>query len=989
MATGPDSPYANLGPFSASLFTPSKPQRHKTPLVKQLQVEDTLEHWALTVGSPGPVGGSFAREPSPSQLAPSRAASTLARGLGPGPGKEWRLEERRRSKVFLSAGAIEGSSPPPSVYLPSLQPSRSIEEHHLGAGHIIGHYLLLPSPVSALKPLVSGLGLRPSGSTFIHPLTRKPLDPSSPLALALAAQEWVLASQAPSCSPTLMHSPDADHSGPLFVNVQAWDSDRGTLASPAFSQRSPAWIPVPAQSKVEKDPQEERKSPEDKKSMILSVLDTSFQRPASLIVVHTTSNGQEPSRLGAEEERPSTLELAPALMQTASVAEPLPSPWVQPPGSTPADPGPGQGSSEQEPELVSTVNLPPAQLSSSDDETREELVCIGLVSPPEEFANGILLATPPPGLGPLPTTVPSLASGKPSSEPPPAPESAADSGVEEADTRSSSDPHLETTSTISTVSSMSTLSSESEELTNTHTSFADGCTFVLKKPPVPPKPKLKFPLGKGPTHSLTQWRVVQGRRKQFDVLLAEHKNKTREKESMHHLDSQPPPPPLRNPHLVPPRSSQEPHQSAHGVIPSESKPSVASKPKPHTPSLPRPPGCPAQQGGSAPVDPPPVHESPHPTLPATEPAIWLSSEGGEGDDKEESIEKLDCHYSGHHAQPASFCTFGSRQIGRGYYVFDSSSTGALNLMMEKHLKVQLWKKGLVGAALFLAPYLLIAGVNLRQIGTSSWNHSECTAGHLRVDGSCVQYAIETSVLFILIPFQALWPLLSTLLPHVQETSEVEIQQIFKAQANSTDCHNASSSASGSSGKKRKSSSPLLAHASSSSSSLSSSSHSMESFRKNRVTCPGPLYVSAVTSPHNIGLDCVAIRAHAAGLLHEQSGRGPLSGSPTESIKRMSVMVNNGGSKLSLGPFVHQSSELPINLHGGFPLSHSPMDRLIGKKRKCSPGSGGSGSKPTKVAKLPHEACGHHPKGTRTGEHFPPPPGPPDQLTVPYHKYQTD
>ncbi|MBZ3880515.1 Ataxin-7 [Sciurus carolinensis] len=683
MATGPDRPYANLGPFSASLFAPSKPQGHKTPLVKQLQVEDTLEHWALAVGSPGPVGGSFAREPSPSHFVPSTILAT-PKGWG--------------SAVPRHAGAIDGSSPPPSVDLPSLQPSRSIEEHLLRASHTTGHDLLLPSPVSALKPLVSGPSLRPSGSTFIHPLTRKTLDPSSPLALALAAQEWVLASQALSCSPTLTHSPDADHSGPLFVDVQAWDSDGGTLASPAFSQWSPAWIPVPAQSKVEKAPQEEWKSPEDKKSMTLRVLDTLLQQPASLIVVHTTSNGQEPS---------------------------------------------------------------------SDDETREELVCIGLVSPPEEFANGILLATQPPGLGPLPTTVPSLASGKPSSEPPPAPESATDSGVEEADTQSSRDPHLETTSTISTVSSMSTLSSESGELTNTHTSFADGHTFLLKKPPVPPKPKLKFPLGKGPVtfsdpllkqsldselmaqqhqadsalltsaagparplflfqrrsklhcmllfcsvivvipqflylfiflclqaHSLTQRRVVQGRRKQFDVLLAEHKNKTREKESMHHLDSQPPPPPLRDPHLVPPRSSQEPHQSTHGVIPSESKPSVASKPKPHTPSLPRPPGCPAQQGGSAPVDPPPFHEYPHHPLPATEPAILLSSEEGEGDDKEESIEKLDCHYSGHHAQPASFCTLGSRQIGRGYYVFDSRWNQlhcALNLMMEKHLKVQLWK----------------------------------------------------------------------------------------------------------------------------------------------------------------------------------------------------------------------------------------------------------------------------------------------------------
>ncbi|XP_059260415.1 SH3 and multiple ankyrin repeat domains protein 3 [Mustela nigripes] len=501
---GPDSPYANLGAFSASIFAPSKPQRRKSPLVKQLQVEDAQERAALAVGSPGPTGGSFAREPSPTHRGPR--PSGLDYGLadspglafgGPGPSKDRRLEERRRSTVFLSVGAIEGS--PPSADLPSLQPSRSIDERLLGTGPTAGRDLLLPSPVSALKPLVSGPSLGPSGSTFIHPLTGKPLDPSSPLALALAARERALASQAPSRSPTPVHSPDADRPGPLFVDVQARDSERGALASPAFSPRSPAWVPVPARREPEKAPREERKSPEDKKSMILSVLDTSLQRPAGLIVVHATGNGQEPSGLAAEEERPGTPELAPTPTQSAVVAEPLASPRAQPPGSAPpSEPGPGQGSSEEEPELVFAVNLPPAQLSSSDEETREELARIGLVPPPEEFANGVLLATPLPGPGPSPTTVPGPASGKPSSEPPPAPESAADSGVEEADTRSSSDPHLETTSTISTVSSMSTLSSESGELTDTHTSFADGHTFLLEKPPVPPKPKLKSPLGKGP-----------------------------------------------------------------------------------------------------------------------------------------------------------------------------------------------------------------------------------------------------------------------------------------------------------------------------------------------------------------------------------------------------------------------------------------------------------------------------------------------------------
>ncbi|EPY89744.1 hypothetical protein CB1_000079016 [Camelus ferus] len=445
------------------------------------------------------------QRPTSRRITPAEISSLFERQGLPGPEKlpgSLRKGIPRTKSVGEDeklASLLEGRFPRST----SMQdtPSRSIDERLLGPGAATtttGRDLLLPSPVSALKPLVSGPSLGPSGSTFIHPLTGKPLDPSSPLALALAARERALASQAPSRSPTPVHSPDADRPGPLFVDVQARDSERGPLASPAFSPRSPAWVPVPARREPEKAPREERKSPEDKKSMILSVLDTSLQRPAGLIVVHATSNGQEPSGLGAEEERPGTPELAPAPTQSAVVAEPLPSPRAQPPGSTPSDPGPGQGSSEEEPELVFAVNLPPAQLSSSDEETREELARIGLVPPPEEFANGVLLATPLPGPGPSPTTMPGPASGKPSSEPPPAPESAADSGVEEADTRSSSDPHLETTSTISTVSSMSTLSSESGELTDTHTSFADGHTFLLEKPPVPPKPKLKSPLGKGP-----------------------------------------------------------------------------------------------------------------------------------------------------------------------------------------------------------------------------------------------------------------------------------------------------------------------------------------------------------------------------------------------------------------------------------------------------------------------------------------------------------
>uniref|UniRef100_A0A8V0XTD8 SH3 and multiple ankyrin repeat domains protein 3 n=1 Tax=Gallus gallus TaxID=9031 RepID=A0A8V0XTD8_CHICK len=509
-----DNPYANMGQFNVSLFAPTKPQRKKSPLVKQLQVEDAQERAALSIA------GGFAREPSPTRRShrlsgvdyPHHAgmAQVEAAGIpfataiaGVMKDRERRLDERRKSTVFLSVGAIEGT--PPSSDMPSLQQSRSIDERLLGSRDV-----LLPSPVSALKPLISS-----SSSTFIHPLTGKPLDPNSPLALALAARERALSTQVPSRSPTPIHSPDSDRAAPLFVDIQTKEPERvelESLASPAYSPGSPWGTPSTLRKEAEaraEAPGKEEKKPEDKKSMIISIVDTSQQKTAGLIMVHATSNGQDEIGLEAKEEKPAAPEAC-AEPAEPPEAEPQPSPAGKGPGSPGADKTLGQGSSEEEVEPYA-VALPPAQLSSSDEETREELAKIGLVPPPDEFANGVLvtapgtpvshLAAPSTPSAPAAAGAPPTAGGTPSGKPPDAPaapESAADSGVEEVDTRSSSDHHLETTSTISTVSSMSTLSSESGEPTDTYTSFADGQTFILEKPPVPPKPKLKSQLSKGP-----------------------------------------------------------------------------------------------------------------------------------------------------------------------------------------------------------------------------------------------------------------------------------------------------------------------------------------------------------------------------------------------------------------------------------------------------------------------------------------------------------
>uniref|UniRef100_A0A8V0XP24 SH3 and multiple ankyrin repeat domains protein 3 n=1 Tax=Gallus gallus TaxID=9031 RepID=A0A8V0XP24_CHICK len=501
-----DNPYANMGQFNVSLFAPTKPQRKKSPLVKQLQVEDAQERAALSIA------GGFAREPSPTRRShrlsgvdyPHHAgmAQVEAAGIpfataiaGVMKDRERRLDERRKSTVFLSVGAIEGT--PPSSDMPSLQQSRSIDERLLGSRDV-----LLPSPVSALKPLISS-----SSSTFIHPLTGKPLDPNSPLALALAARERALSTQVPSRSPTPIHSPDSDRAAPLFVDIQTKEPERVELES-LSPWGTPSTLRKEAEARAEA-PGKEEKKPEDKKSMIISIVDTSQQKTAGLIMVHATSNGQDEIGLEAKEEKPAAPEAC-AEPAEPPEAEPQPSPAGKGPGSPGADKTLGQGSSEEEVEPYA-VALPPAQLSSSDEETREELAKIGLVPPPDEFANGVLvtapgtpvshLAAPSTPSAPAAAGAPPTAGGTPSGKPPDAPaapESAADSGVEEVDTRSSSDHHLETTSTISTVSSMSTLSSESGEPTDTYTSFADGQTFILEKPPVPPKPKLKSQLSKGP-----------------------------------------------------------------------------------------------------------------------------------------------------------------------------------------------------------------------------------------------------------------------------------------------------------------------------------------------------------------------------------------------------------------------------------------------------------------------------------------------------------
>ncbi|XP_036061445.1 ataxin-7-like protein 1 isoform X7 [Onychomys torridus] len=190
------------------------------------------------------------------------------------------------------------------------------------------------------------------------------------------------------------------------------------------------------------------------------------------------------------------------------------------------------------------------------------------------------------------------------------------------------------------------------------------------------------------THSLSHRRAVPGRKKQFDLLLAEHKAKSREKEVKEHLLTS-----AREVLPNPPGPVPEAPQGSSGSAVAE--PKVPSPPKSRPPNavLPRPSSVNSISSSTS-----SSHSgyTPEPPLPPAggDLASRLSSDEGEMDGADEA-EKLDCQFSTHHPRPLAFCSFGSRLMGRGYYVFDRRWDRfrlALNSMVEKHLNSQMWKK---------------------------------------------------------------------------------------------------------------------------------------------------------------------------------------------------------------------------------------------------------------------------------------------------------
>ncbi|KAK1168995.1 ataxin-7-like protein 1 isoform X2 [Acipenser oxyrinchus oxyrinchus] len=188
------------------------------------------------------------------------------------------------------------------------------------------------------------------------------------------------------------------------------------------------------------------------------------------------------------------------------------------------------------------------------------------------------------------------------------------------------------------------------------------------------------------THSLNHRRAVQGRKKQFDILLAEHKARAREKEAVKDIE------PQGGRETSQSAQSQEHVAGSIGNSGLENKVTSSTKSRPSNSYLSRPSSVKSVNGLSSSACSGLVHEH---IVSAVRGDVGsrLSSDEGELDSAEES-DRLDCHYSRHHPRPLGFCTFGTRAMGRGYYVFDrrwDQFRFALNSMVEKHLNSQMWK----------------------------------------------------------------------------------------------------------------------------------------------------------------------------------------------------------------------------------------------------------------------------------------------------------
>nr|XP_023400282.1 ataxin-7-like protein 1 isoform X3 [Loxodonta africana] len=479
------------------------------------------------------------------------------------------------------------------------------------------------------------------------------------------------------------------------------------------------------------------------------------------------------------------------------------------------------------------------------------------------------------------------------------------------------------------------------------------------------------------THSLSHRRAVPGRKKQFDLLLAEHKAKSREKEvkDKEHL--------LTSAREILPCQSgpaQESLPGSSGNSGPESKVASPAKSRPPNSVLPRPSSANSISSSAS------SNHSGYTPEPPLAPgggdlASRLSSDEGEMDGAEES-EKLDCQFSTHHPRPLAFCSFGSRLMGRGYYVFDrrwDRFRFALNSMVEKHLNSQMWKKIPPAAdspmpspaahitttvpASVLQPFSNPSAVYLPSAPISS----RLTSSYIMTSTMLSNAAFVTS------PDPSALMSHTTAFPHVAATLSI-MDSTFKAPSAvspipaviPSPSHKPSKTKTSKSSKVKdlparsdESPSNKKRKPQSSTSSSSSSSLSLQTSLSSPLSGPhkkncvlnassalnsyqaAPSYNSLSVHNSNNGVSPLSAKL-------EPSGRTSLPGGPTDSVRHVGVV--GGGSDscpLSVPSLALHAGDLSLASHNAVSSLPLSFDKSEGKKRKNS----SSSSKACKITKM--------------------------------------
>ncbi|KAM8889585.1 SH3 and multiple ankyrin repeat domains protein 2-like isoform 4-T4 [Synchiropus picturatus] len=541
---------------------PSTSSSGKSSQGSSMEIEPTTpEHPPLTP-TVGGIGGL--RPEDPMSLSNPFAAAIA----GAVRDREKRLEAKKNSIAFQSIdiGDDDLSGPTPT---PRLRQSKSIDEGMFSSDERLRRIMApplqlgrpvgggsgnmtdfnTPEPTVVREPLNTRTGQCPNldspvslpatppkshyraNGTYLHPVTGKPLDPNSPLALALAARDRAMKEQQnhpqnqqqnpPQVQQTPKHDAQSlpiqpnhkpDLNQPLFIDTKlrsGIETSFAAISSATMGRPSRGGLRRQmTEQKYESDgAREERQhqAVEERKSAPADVADT--PKSAGLLMVHTsteaTNKHNNPELEGQDSNRPSELK---------DPNQPNPLSTNPPPSRRRSIP---LGESIDEPVKL-PFRIPPPPLASVDID--EDFDYVEPLPPPLEFANSIdipddqasaiaeMIQQQRRNGGHLPPYHPHapppvsehhkrVSNSIPPSYPPPPPDpesGVGDSGIEEVDSRSSGDPqHMETTSTVSSISTLSSEGGFCDSALESLYATADGHAFLVDRPPVPPKPKGK------------------------------------------------------------------------------------------------------------------------------------------------------------------------------------------------------------------------------------------------------------------------------------------------------------------------------------------------------------------------------------------------------------------------------------------------------------------------------------------------------------------